>query len=60
MAIAIGAIFALVGVASLLSLALPASITSLGSIQALWWLAAALSLLLRGGRIVGLHHSEEA
>lgn len=60
LAIALGAIFALVGMASLLTLALPASITSLGSIQALWWLAAAFSLLLRSRRIAAITSSEEA
>lgn len=60
LAIALGAIFALVGMASLLTLALPASITSLGSIQALWWLAAAFSLLLRSRKIVAITSSEEA
>jgi hypothetical protein len=59
LAIVLAAIFALVGVASLLTLALPASITSLGSIQALWWLATAFSLLLRSRRIVESDHSEE-
>lgn len=59
LALGLGAAFALVGMASLLTLALPASITSLGSIQALWWLAAAFSLLLRSRRIVELDHSEE-
>lgn len=54
LALAVGAGFALVGMASLLTLALPPSITALGSIQALWWLAAAFSLLFRSGRIVAL------
>ncbi|HEV2133372.1 MAG TPA: hypothetical protein VGR47_03840 [Terracidiphilus sp.] len=60
LALGLGGIFALVGMASLLTLALPASVTALGSIQALWWLAAAFSLLLRGRRIVALNHLEEA
>jgi len=45
--------------ASLLTLALPASVTSLGSIQGLWWLAAASSLLFRSGKISALNHPEE-
>jgi len=48
-----------VGMLSLFTLALPASITSLGSIQALWWLAAAFSLLFASGRISALDPSEE-
>ena len=59
-ALGLGGIFALVGMASLFTLALPASVTALGSIQALWWLAAAFSLLLRSRRIVELDYSEEA
>lgn len=59
LALTLGATFAVVGVASLLTLALPASVTSLGSIQALWWLAAAFSLLFRSRRISEFDHSEE-
>lgn len=59
LAIALGGTFALVGMATLLTLALPASITSLGSIQALWWLAAAFSLLFGSRRISTLDYSEE-
>ncbi|HYK34491.1 hypothetical protein [Alloacidobacterium sp.] len=59
LALGLGATFALVGIASLLTLALPASITSLGSIQALWWLAAAFSLLFRSPTSVALDHSGE-
>lgn len=59
LAIALGGTFALIGMVSLLTLALPASITSLGSIQALWWLAAAFSLLFGSRRISALDHSEE-
>lgn len=59
-ALGLGGAFALVGMASLLTLALPASVTSLGSIQALWWLAAAFALLFSSRRIVALDHSEEA
>jgi len=60
LALALGVLFALVGMASLLILALPASVTSLGSIQALWWLAAAFCLLFRSRKISLLHNAEEA
>jgi hypothetical protein len=60
LAIALGGTFAAVGIASLLTLALPASVTSLGSIQAVWWLAAAFSLLFRSRKIAALDHLEEA
>jgi hypothetical protein len=59
LALGLGGTFALVGMASLHILALPASITSLGSIQALWWLAAAFSVLLRNRTISALDHAEE-
>ena len=60
LALALGGTFALVGSASLLTLALPASVTSLGSLQALWWLAAAFSLLFRSRSIAALNAAEEA
>lgn len=51
LALGVGGTFAVIGMASVLTLALPASVTSLGSIQALWWLAAAFSLLFSSRRI---------
>ncbi|HKR30278.1 MAG TPA: hypothetical protein VJT08_07365 [Terriglobales bacterium] len=59
LALGLGGTFAVVGIASLLTLALPGSVTSLGSIQAVWWLAAALSLLFRSRKISALDHLEE-
>src|SRR5215469_8162093 len=59
LALGVGGTFAAIGMASVLTLALPASVTSLGSIQALWWLAAAFSLLFSSKRISTLHDSEE-
>ena len=47
----IGAGFGIVGMFSLLTLTLPASVTSLGSIQAIWWLAAAIALIVRNRRV---------
>lgn len=59
LALALGGAFALIGMVSLRTLALPASVTSLGSIQALWWLAAAFSLLFCSRSISARDHSEE-
>lgn len=59
LALALGATFAFVGIASLLTLALPASITSLGGIQGLWWIAVAFALLFRSRRISLLDNFEE-
>lgn len=60
LALGLGGTFAAVGIASLFTLALPASVTSLGSIQALWWMAAAFSLLFRSHRSAALNLAEEA
>lgn len=51
LALVLGGTFALVGMATLTTPALPAPVTALGSIQALWWLAAAFSLLFGSRRI---------
>lgn len=59
-AVGLGGFFALVGMASLQTLALPASVTALGSIQALWWLAAAAALLLRSRGTAALELPAEA
>src|ERR1700756_2425503 len=43
--------FAALGVIFLLSLTLPAGVTAFAGVQALWWLAAGLTLIVRSGRI---------
>jgi hypothetical protein len=43
--------FAALGVIFLLTLTLPGKITAFGGVQALWWLAAALTLIARSGTI---------
>ena len=47
-AIVLSVAFATVGAIFMLTLTLPAAVTALGAIQALWWLAAAITLALRG------------
>jgi hypothetical protein len=47
----VGTGFGIVGMASLLTLTLPATLTSLASVQALWWLAAAITLIFRNRRV---------
>ena len=59
LALVLGATFALLGMATLLTLTLPASVTALGSVQALWWLAAAFSVLFGSRRISMLDNSTE-
>jgi hypothetical protein len=46
--------FAIVGMASLLTITLPASITALGSVQAVWWFAAGVTLIVRSKQIASM------
>jgi len=50
LALLLGAAFAGMGVAFLLTLMLPAKVTAFAGVQALWWLAAAITLILRSGK----------
>ena len=43
--------FAALGIIFLLSLTLPGPVTAFAGVQALWWLAAAITLVVRGGKI---------
>jgi hypothetical protein len=47
LALLLGAAFAIAGVATLFTLTLPTAVTALGGIQTLWWLAAAVTLIVR-------------
>ena len=49
LALLLGAAFAAMGVAFLRTLMLPAKVTASAGVQALWWLAAAITLILRSG-----------
>jgi hypothetical protein len=49
LAIVLGAAFAILGVASLYSLTLPILITAFAGLQTLWWLGAAITLIVRTG-----------
>ncbi len=51
LALLLGVGFGVVGMASLLTLTLPASITALGSLQAVWWLSAGIALMVRSGKV---------
>jgi hypothetical protein len=51
LALVIGAIFAITGVVSLYSLTLPALVTAFAGVQAFWWLAAAITLIVRTEKI---------
>lgn len=51
LALLLAAAFAALGVIFLLTLTLPGPVTAFGGVQALWWLAAAITLIVRRGRI---------
>lgn len=57
LALVLGTVFAVLGAIFLLRLTLPSAVTALGAVQALWWLAAAITLIVRGEEIPSVHHA---
>jgi hypothetical protein len=53
LAVLLGIVFAAMGVIFLLTLTLPAGVTAFASVQALWWLTAAITLVVQSGRVGG-------
>jgi len=51
LALLLATAFAALGVIFLLRLALPDAVTAFAGVQALWWLAAAITLIIRSGKI---------
>jgi len=51
LALLLAVIFAALGLAFLLTLMLPAAVTAFAGVQGLWWLAASITLIVRGGEI---------
>ena len=51
LALLLATAFAALGVIYLLTLTLPAGVTAFAGVQAFWWLAAAITLIVRSGRI---------
>jgi hypothetical protein len=51
LAVGLATTFAGLGVAFMLTLRLPDAVTAIAGVQGLWWLAAAIALVLRSGRI---------
>ena len=49
LALVLGAAFAILGVVFLFTLTLPAAVLAFAGIQTLWWLAAAITLIVRAG-----------
>jgi hypothetical protein len=52
LAILLGVVFALLGVAYLLKLVLPVYVTAFAAVQAVWWLAAAITLMVKAKKVV--------
>ena len=52
LALVLGAAFAILGVVTLFTLTLPAAVLAFAGIQTLWWLAAAITLIVRSGKAV--------
>jgi hypothetical protein len=50
LAIALAIAFACLGIIFLLNLTLPSAVTTFAAVQALWWLAAAITLIVCGGK----------
>ena len=51
LALILAACFAMLGAVFLLHITLPGPVTAFAGVQALWWLAAAITLIVRGGKI---------
>jgi hypothetical protein len=51
LALLLAIVFAALGVVFLLDLTLPATVTAFAGVQAFWWLAAAITLIVRGGKL---------
>jgi hypothetical protein len=51
LALLLATVFAAVGLIFLLDLTLPGPVTAFGGVQAFWWLAAAITLIVRSGKI---------
>jgi hypothetical protein len=49
LALALGAAFATLGVVTIFTLTLPALVLAFAGLQTLWWLAAAITLIVRAG-----------
>jgi hypothetical protein len=59
LALLLAAAFAALGIIFLLDLTLPGAVTAFAGVQAFWWLAAAVALIVRGGKIQNSLESRE-
>lgn len=60
LAIALAGLFAALGVIFMLTVRLPDSVTACGAVQAVWWLAAACTLIVRSKKICGRSSASSA
>ena len=60
LALLLATAFAALGVIFLLSLTLPGPVTAFAGVQALWWLAAGITLIARSGKIPNTLETKEA
>lgn len=58
LAIAIGVFFEITGIVTLLILTLPPTVTMFGIVQGLWWLSAAIALIVRAAKVSFIHSSQ--
>jgi hypothetical protein len=59
LALLLAAAFAALGIIFLLDLTLPGAVTAFAGVQALWWLGAAIALIVRSGRIPNCLETKE-
>ena len=59
LALLLAAAFAGLGVIFLLTLTLPVGVTAFAGVQAFWWLAAAITLVVRSGRIANSQETKD-
>lgn len=53
LALLLGIVFAILGITFLLHLTLPAGVTAFAGVQAVWWLAAGITLIAQSGKLAG-------
>lgn len=58
LALLLATAFAALGIIFMLRLTLPDAVTAFGGVQALWWLAAAITLIIRSGKIANSAEKE--
>jgi hypothetical protein len=53
LALLLGIVFAILGITFLLRLTLPSGVTAFAGVQAVWWLAADITLIVQSGKLAG-------